>query len=161
MNKYAAIVFCVLLGLGGCLAAKPTSSQYALLEEISNLSNQHDLRIAMAAIAIQEMAIGSPGFYKERLSSHERHSPEIFESRTADGRNYWLVIFREAATPSSAAFVIFQQCVGGGFIRERGFAIKVDDLIVRPFNEYARAPENSTLDYYEDDACAQFPGADW
>lgn len=148
-----------LLGLGGCSEPEPQTS--SLIEEIARLDNPHDLRVAMAAMAIQEMVIGGTAFYKESLSSYQLHSPEIFESRTADGRDYWLVVFRETSAPSSAAFVIFQQCVGGGLIRERGFAIKVDDHIVRPFNEYAQAPANSTLDYYENDACAQFPGADW
>jgi len=160
MHRHLVVAFCISMFLAGCSEAGTASSQSSLRAGIAQLDNQNDLRVALAAISIQEMIVEPSAIPHETLQSYDLDSPEVFESKTGDGHVYVLVVFKMRTDPRLGAFVIFQKCVGGLFIRERGFASNISDSISKPFVAYASAPRNATLDYYEDDACARFSGPD-
>lgn len=138
-------------------SAGPSSST-ALLTEIVKLNDNKEVKVALAAIFLQELLINSHSFFKQSLASYRLDTPQIIDSQTDDGRDYSLVVFRSNDNHDSGGFAIFQHCQGRLILRERGFAAEIDDSIIQPF---VSAAKSASADYYETDACAQFPGSDW
>lgn len=134
------------------------SSSTVLLREIVKLNDHKEIQVALAAIFLQELLIKSPSFFKQSLASYRLNTPEMIDSQTDDGRDYSLVVFRSNGDHDIGGFAIFQHCQGLLILRERGFAAEIDDTLIQPF---VSAAKSASADYYETDACAQFPGSGW
>lgn len=142
---------------GSVAEESPSPPVVKTTQTVGKYSTATQLVAMMAALSLTELAVDSPESYSDQLSDTDLDNAESIVSKTGDGRDYALVVFRFKSKREHGGFVIYQVCRHGRLVRERGFMADVDRLLVKPFVEGAKT---NAMEYYATDECKRFDDID-